>query len=116
MPLRVYSSCRWQNCKLWNCLLRTHFSGITPNFCQALRFGNYIDIDKWNNMVTEDGGTPLVQWEDFITQTPRRLIILHIIKNDNKANQTSLTIACDENTTMCKTEQQIAHNDMQWIK
>ena len=91
-------------------------SGIAPSFSQALRFGDYIDIDKWNNMVTEDGGTPLVQWEDFITQTPRRLIILHTIKNDNKANQSSLTIAYDENTTMCKTEQQIAHNDMQWIK
>ena len=91
-------------------------SGIAPNFSQALRFGDYIDKENWNNMVTEDGGTPLVQWEDFLTKAPRKLIILHTIKNNGKTHQTSLNIAYDENTTMCKTEQQIAHDDMQWIK
>jgi len=89
-------------------------NGIAPNFSQALRFGDYIDKENWNNMVTEDGGTPLVLWEDFLTQAPRKLIILHTTKNDGKIHQTPLNISYDKNTTMCKTEQQIAHDDMQW--
>ena len=90
-------------------------NGIAPNISQAFRFSDYIDKDKWNNMVTMDGGTPLVQWEYFVTQAPRKMIILHTIKNDNKIDQT-LTVAYDENTTICKTARQIAHNDIQWIK
>ena len=91
-------------------------SGIAPNFNQALRFDDYVDKDKWNNMVTRDGGTPLVSWEEFITKAPRKMIILHTVKNEDKTIKTPLTIAYDENTTVCKTERQIASTDMHWIK
>ena len=72
-------------------------SGIVRirNFSQALRFGDYVDKDKWNDMVTRDGGTPLVPWEEFITKAPRKMIILHTVKNEDKTIKTPLTIAYD---------------------
>ena len=91
-------------------------SGIAPNFSSALRFGDYVDKDKWNDMVTRDGGTPLVQWEEFIAKAPRKMIVLHTVKNEDKTAKTPLTIAYDENTTVCKTGRQIVHSDMHWIK
>ena len=93
-------------------------SGIVHNFSEALRFGDYVNKDKWNNMVTRDGGTPLVPWEEFITKAPRKMIILHTVKNEGKTIKTPLTIVYDENTTMCNTGRQrrIIHRDMLWIK
>ena len=45
-------------------------NGIAPNFTKSLRFGDYVDKDIWNNMVTRDGGNPLVTWEEYITKAP----------------------------------------------
>ena len=89
-------------------------SGIAPNFGQALRFGDYFDKDRWNEMVVKDGGHPLVKWDEFIKKAPRKVIILHTLKN--KDIQKPLTIAYDDNTTACGTGRQIAPSDMLWIK
>ena len=86
---------------------------IIPNFSQALRFGDYYDKEEWNRKVTAAGGNPLVQWEEFIGDYPCNAIILHTIKRVNV--NTPLTIAYDENATVCK-DRQIAPGDMLWIK
>ena len=85
-------------------------SGIAPNFGQALRFGDYFDKDRWNKMVVKDGGHPLVEWDEFIKKAPRKVIVLHTLKN--KDIQKPLTIAYDDNTTACDTERQIAPSDI----
>ena len=85
---------------------------IIPNFSQALRFGDYFDKEEWNEMVMKAGGNPLVTWEEFITDFPRKAIILHTIKRDNY--RPLLTIAYDENTTVCE-EYRISHYNMIWI-
>ena len=86
---------------------------IIPNFSQALRFGDYYDKEEWNRKVITAGGNPLVQWEEFIGDYPRNAIILHTIKRVNV--NPPLTIAYDENATVCK-DRQIAPGDMLWIK
>jgi len=88
--------------------------GIAPNFSQSLRFGDYFDKGEWNKMVAKDGGSSLVEWEEFITKAPRRAVILHTLKN--KDTQKPLVLAYDEDTTVCNTEEQIAESDMHWIK
>ena len=89
-------------------------SGIAPNFGKALRFGDYFDKERWNEMVINDGGNPLVEWDEFIKRAPRKAIILHTLKN--KDIQKPLTIAFDDNMTACGTRKQIPPSDILWIK
>ena len=86
---------------------------IIPNFSQALRFGDYYDKEEWNRKVMKADGNPLVKWEEFIGNYHRDAIILHTVKRANV--NPPLTIAYDENTTVCK-DRQIAPGDMLWIK
>ena len=86
---------------------------IIPNFSQALRFGDYYDKEEWDRKVMKAGGNPLVKWEEFIANYPRDAIILHTLKRANI--NPPLTIAYDENATVCK-ERQITPSDMLWIK
>ena len=58
-------------------------------------------------------GNPLVQWEEFIGNYPRDAIILHTIKKVNV--NPPLTIAYDENTTVCN-NRQTAPSDMLGLK
>jgi len=88
--------------------------GIAPNFHKFLQFGDYFDKGKWNKMITKDGGSPLVEWEEFITKAPPRAVILHTLKN--KDTQKPLVLAYDEDTGVCNTEERIAESDMHWIK
>ena len=87
---------------------------VIPNFSQALRFGDYFNKEEWDRKVVKAGGSPLVKWEEFITNFPRDAIILHTLKRENE--NPPLTIVYDENTTVCETERQIARSDMLWIK
>ena len=86
-------------------------AGIAPNFNQALRFGDYVDIDKWNHLVTSDGGNPLVQWEEFVTKAPHKAIILYTDKR--QTIEVPLTTTYDKG---CKAERKIATSDIHWIK
>ena len=85
-------------------------AGIAPNFSQALRFGDYVDIDEWNFLVTRDGGSPLVLWEEFITKAPRKAIILFTAKY--QTIQDHLTTTYDKS---CNAERKIAPSDIHWI-
>ena len=85
-----------------------------PTLNQTLRFGDYYDKEQWDDMVMKNGGNPLVKWEEFITNFHHKAIILHTLKRENE--NPPLTIAYDKNTTVCKTEKQIPHEDMLWIK
>ena len=87
-------------------------AGIAPNFSQALRFGDYFDKDRWNEMVVKNGGNPIVEWDKFSTKAPQKAIILHTIKN--KDAKKPLTIAYND-SKMCGTKRQIAAGDMLWI-
>ena len=53
--------------------------GAIPNFNQALRFSDYYDIDKWNNLVGDYGGDSLVQWEEFLPRAPHKAILLYTL-------------------------------------
>ena len=55
-------------------------NGIAPNFSEALRFGDYFDLEKWNTMVVKTQGSPLVKWEEFITKAPRDAILLYMTR------------------------------------
>ena len=88
-------------------------AGIAPNFSQALRFSDYFDKDRWNEMVVKNGGNPIVEWDQFISKAPRKAIILHTMKN--KDVNKPLTVTYDD-ITMCGTKREIASSDMLWIK
>ena len=53
--------------------------GALPNFSQTLRFSDYYDIDKWNKMVNVYGGSSLVQWEEFLSNSPRKVIVFYTL-------------------------------------
>jgi len=53
--------------------------GALPNYNQALRFSDYHDIEKWNKMVIDYGGSSLVQWENFLSGAPRKVILLYML-------------------------------------
>ena len=86
---------------------------VIPNFSQALRFGDYFDKEEWDEKVVRAGGYPLVKWEEFVTNFPRDAIILYTVRSDDEI--TPLTIAFDENATVCS-RGRIPRRDMLWIK
>jgi len=53
--------------------------GALPNFTHSLRFSDYYDIDKWNKMAHDHGGSSLVQWEGFLSNAPRKVIVLYTL-------------------------------------
>ena len=71
---------------------------VIPNFSQATRFGDYFDKEEWDKRVVRACGSPLVKWEEFVTNFPRDAIILHTLKRENE--NSPLTIAYDENATV----------------
>ena len=46
-----------------------------------LRFRDYFDIDIWNNMSVIRNGTPLVSWESFVNQPPKKFIFVILLKH-----------------------------------
>ena len=49
-----------------------------------LRFRDYYDIDMWNNMSISMNGTPLIPWETFIDQAPKKYIFVAIVNSLRK--------------------------------
>ena len=46
-----------------------------------LRFRDYFDIDIWNSMSILRNGTPLVSWETFVNQPPKKFIFVIPLKH-----------------------------------
>ena len=49
-----------------------------------LRFRDYFDINVWNNMSILMNGTPLIPWETFIEQAPKKYIFVAIVNSLRK--------------------------------
>ena len=49
-----------------------------------LRFRDYYDIDIWNNMSISMNGAPLIPWETFIDQAPKKYIFVAIVNDLRK--------------------------------
>ena len=45
-----------------------------------LRFRDYFNVNIWNNMCIERNVTPLVPWDDFVNQVPKKFIFVMILK------------------------------------
>ena len=114
----------WQ-LQIWAKLVKMHvvepfaqdsiftMSGIAPDFNNALRFGDYFDLEEWNAMVVRTYGNPLVKWEEFITRSPRDAILLYMAKGKFTK---PLTVAYDSDVDQysnCRTA--ITESDMKWI-
>lgn len=50
----------------------------------AFRFRDYFNIDIWNNMSTLMNGSPLISWEMFINQAPKKCIFVVIVNDIRK--------------------------------
>ena len=89
--------------------------GLAPNFNESLRFGDYFNKEKWNEIITDKGGNPLVVWEEFLSRAPREAIILYTLKRADL--EEPLTIAYDDEIRpKCKLGQlQVQKNDLRWL-
>ena len=45
-----------------------------------LRFRDYFNIDIWTNMSIEKNVTPLISWDEFVNQVPKKFIFVMILK------------------------------------
>ena len=72
--------------QIWDAVRR----GKTRN---VARFSDYFDFDSYNNASLEDGGAPLITWEEFLLRAPRRVIAVvtppascHVMVNHHLKN------------------------------
>ncbi|XP_065904232.1 uncharacterized protein [Dysidea avara] len=90
--------------------------GALPNYAQALRFSDYYDIDKWNKMAHHHGGSSLVQWEEFLSNCSRKVIVLYTLLRETK-KPIVVTYGKDDVKKYKPVKyEQIATKDMQWLK
>ena len=82
---------------------------LAPYFNRTLRFGDYFDKDTWNEMAIRHGGNPLVEWEKFLSDAPRDVILLYF-----KRVKGSNSLIIDEHTELCG--QQYKPTDMKWLE
>ena len=52
-----------------------------------LRFRDYFNFDIWNNMSIAMNGTPLIPWEEFIDQAPKKYIFVAIVNSFKKVER-----------------------------
>jgi len=89
--------------------------GALPNYSHALRFSDYYDIDKWNKMTNLYGGSSLVQWEEFLSNAPRKVIVLYTLL---RAAKKPVIVTYGENDIKRYKPgkyEQIPDKDMQWL-
>jgi len=90
--------------------------GTLPNYTQTLRFSDYYDIEKWNKLAHDHGGSSLVQWEDFLSNAPRKVIILYTLIRTVKG-PINVTYGEDDVKTYHPGKlEHISTEDMIWIK
>jgi len=91
--------------------------GALPNFTQSLRFSDYYDTDKWNKLVKVYGGSSLVRWEDFLSNAPRKVIILYTLPRYLQGMPITVTYGEDDvNKYNPIKYEHIATEDMTWLK
>ena len=83
--------------------------GALPNTSQSLRFSDYYDIKMWNKMVSEYGGSPLVKWENFLSNAPHKAVILCTVM---RAVKQTLIVSFGEEDV----KKLVPQNDMVWLK
>ena len=93
-------------------------SGAVPNFDQALRISDYYNIDEWNKMAVKFGGSPLVQWEEFLSTAPLNAVILYTLMRPS--DKPPYIVTYDNIDDVQKYNpgkyEQITDNDMHWIE
>ena len=90
--------------------------GALPNYTQALRFSDYYDIDKWNKMSHHHGGSSLVQWEEFLSNCSRKVIVLYTLLRETK-KPIVVTYGKDDVKIYKPVKyERFATKDMQWLK
>ena len=90
--------------------------GAIPSFNSTLRFGDYFDKEKWNEMVNKYNGSQLIEWEEFIPNAPRQAIILYTLLRTVKPG---LIVSYGEDDVKKYNpgkNEQITNSDMFWIK
>ena len=89
--------------------------GALPNYTQALRFSDYYDIDKWNKGATFYGGSSLLQWEEFLSNAPHKVIVLYTLL---RAASKPIVVTYGKNDLKRYKPfkyEQISTKDMQWL-
>ena len=91
-------------------------NALAPHFNRSLRFGDYFDVEKWNELVTRHGGSPLVKWEEFLLNAPREAIVLYTRKSNSLTEP--LIIAYDDDVqSKCNIGKgMIPATDLNWLK
>ena len=90
--------------------------GALPNYTQALRFSDYYDIDKWNKKAHHHGGSSLVQWEEFLSNCSRKVIVLYTLLRETEKPIVVTYGKDDVKKYKPGKYEQIATKDMQWLK
>ena len=67
-----------------NSMLRLPIVYSHRELATKLQFRDYFDIDIWNNMSMAMNGTPLIPWETFINQAPKKYIFVAIVNSLRK--------------------------------
>ena len=67
-----------------NSMLRLPIVFSQKELDTILCFRDYTDIGIWNNMSIVMNGTPLVPWESFVDQAPKKFIFVAIINSLRK--------------------------------
>ena len=67
-----------------NSMLRLPIVFSQKELDTKLRFRDYTDIDIWNNMSIAMNGTPLIPWESFVDQAPKKFIFVAIVNSLRK--------------------------------
>jgi len=89
--------------------------GALPNYTQALRFSDYYDIDKWNKVANFYGGSSLVEWEEFLSNAPHKVIVLYTLL---RAARKPIVVTYDKNDLKIYKPhkyEQVSTEDMQWL-
>lgn len=89
---------------------------IAPNFNKSLRFGDYYDIEMWNREVMKYHGVPLTKWEEFLSNTPRKAIVLYTAMRSVKESIKFSYGANDMKRIYPGKYEQITTDDLLWLK
>ena len=55
---------------------RLSFESVVMGMPNPMRFGDLYDVDYWNNQSTKRDCSELVDWEDFLSNAPRTVILV----------------------------------------
>ena len=90
--------------------------GALPNVAQALRFSDYFDIEQWNKLANAYGGSSLVQWEDFLSKAPRKIVVLYTLTRNLKESFLVTYGTDDVYKYNPGKYEHIPTDDMMWLK